>query len=208
MTMTLPAIEDLYPLSPTQQGLLFHSLYGPASGVYMVQVGFTVRGRLNLEAFCRAWQWLVQRHPVLRTAFTWDALEEPLQVVGRQATLPIDIQDWQTKPREAQAQELADWLERDRRQGFDLTAAPLMRLTILHLTPDTCRIIWSYHHLLLDGWSVPLLLRELLLGYQSFEQGQSANAGYPPPLPGLHRLAQTAGHRRRHPILAAAPPGH
>ena len=181
MTMTLPAIEDLYPLSPTQQGLLFHSLYGPASGVYMVQVGFTVRGRLNLEAFCRAWQWLVQRHPVLRTAFTWDALEEPLQVVGRQATLPIDIQDWQTKPREAQAQELADWLERDRRQGFDLTAAPLMRLTILHLTPDTCRIIWSYHHLLLDGWSVPLLLRELLLGYQSFEQGHPPTLDTPRP---------------------------
>jgi len=101
MTMTLPAVEDLYPLSPTQQGLLFHSLYGPASGVYVVQVGFTIRGRLNLDAFCRAWQWLVQRHPVLRTAFTWDSLEEPLQVVGRQATLPIDIQDWQTKSSEA-----------------------------------------------------------------------------------------------------------
>jgi len=176
MTMTLPAVEDLYPLSPTQQGLLFHSLYGPASGVYVVQVGFTVRGRLNLDAFCRTWQWLVQRHPVLRTAFTWDSLEEPLQVVGRRATLPIDIQDWQAKSREEQAQELADWLERDRRQGFDLSAAPLMRLTILHLTPDTYRILWTYHHLLLDGWSVPLLLRELLRGYPSFEQGN------PPPL--------------------------
>ena len=181
MTMTKPAVEDLYPLSPTQQGLLFHSLYGPDSGVYLVQVGFTVHGRLDLDAFGRAWQWLVQRHAVLRTAFTWESLAEPLQVVGRQATLPIDIQDWQAKSAVKQTQDLADWLERDRRQGFNLSAAPLMRLTILHLAPDTYRILWTYHHLLLDGWSVPLLLRELLTGYQSLTQGQPPTLAKPRP---------------------------
>ncbi|MDB9524396.1 amino acid adenylation domain-containing protein [Oscillatoria sp. CS-180] len=173
ITANRPAIEDLYPLSPTQQGLLFHSLYGPDSGVYVVQLGFTIRGEFNLEVFSRTWQWLVQRHPVLRTAFTWESLEEPLQVVGQKATLPIDHQDWRAKSPEAQDQELVAWLERDRRQGFDLSAAPLMRLAVLHLATDTYRIVWTYHHLLLDGWSVPLLLRELLMGYQAFEQGQT-----------------------------------
>ncbi|MEM9505278.1 MAG: condensation domain-containing protein, partial [Cyanobacteria bacterium P01_E01_bin.43] len=181
MTATIPAVEDLYPLSPTQQGLLFHSLYGPDSGVYVVQMGFTMRGTLNLETFCQAWQGLVQRHSVLRTAFTWESLAEPLQVVGRQATLPISIQDWQTKSPPDQAQALTAWLECDRRQGFDLSAAPLMRLTILQLAPDRYRVIWTYHHLLLDGWSVPLLLRELLVSYQALERGQTPALSTPRP---------------------------
>ncbi|MEL6762600.1 MAG: condensation domain-containing protein, partial [Cyanobacteria bacterium J06607_6] len=181
MTATIPAVEDLYPLSPTQQGLLFHSLYGPDSGVYVVQMGFTVRGTLNLETFCQAWQGLVQRHPVLRTAFTWESLAEPLQVVGRQATLPISIHDWQAKSPPEQTQALTDWLACDRRQGFDLSAAPLMRLTILQLAPDSYRVIWTYHHLLLDGWSVPLVLQELLVSYQALERGQTPALGTPRP---------------------------
>ncbi|MEB3357182.1 MAG: condensation domain-containing protein, partial [Synechococcales bacterium] len=181
MTMTMPAVEDLYPLSPTQKGMLFHSLYGPDSGVYVVQVSFTVRGNLNLDTFSHAWQWLVQRHPVLRTAFAWDSLEEPLQVVGQQATIPLHVHDWRHQLPQNQAQDLADWLMGDRRQGFDLSAAPLMRLTILHLAPNTYRIIWTYHHLLLDGWSVPLLLRELLLAYQAFDRGQTPVLDKPRP---------------------------
>ncbi|MEM6716590.1 MAG: condensation domain-containing protein, partial [Cyanobacteria bacterium P01_C01_bin.147] len=181
MTATMPAIEALYPLSPTQQGLLFHSLYGPDSGVYVVQLGFTVQGDLDLEAFRRAWHWLVQRHAVLRTAFTWESLEEPLQVVGLTAAPSISVHDWQGKSSQAWQRDLADWLVRDRRQGFDLSAAPLMRVAILQLAADTYRIVWTYHHLLLDGWSVPLVLRELLIGYQAFAEGQSPTLAAPHP---------------------------
>ncbi|MEO0408900.1 MAG: condensation domain-containing protein, partial [Cyanobacteria bacterium P01_A01_bin.135] len=174
-----PAVKDIYPLSPTQQGMLFHSLYGPDSGAYVVQVGFTVKGALDLEAFSQAWRWLVQRHGVLRTAFVWDSLEAPLQVVGQRAELHIALEDWQTQPDPQQA--LADWLAGDRRRGFDLSAAPLMRVTAFKLATDTHRIIWTYHHLLLDGWSVPLLLRELLVAYQAFEQGRSPALASPRP---------------------------
>jgi surfactin family lipopeptide synthetase C len=171
--MSRQAIEDIYPLSPTQQGMLFHSLYSPQSGVYVVQVGCTVRGVLDLQALAHAWQQLVQRHPVLRTAFVWTHLEEPLQVAGRQATVPLTYEDWRQHTREELPEELDVWMAQDRAQGFDLTSAPLMRLTIMQLSDNAYRMIWTYHHLLLDGWSASLLLQELLICYQATRRGQT-----------------------------------
>ena len=81
-------IEDVYTLSPLQEGLLFHSLYAPESDAYLQHLKFTVRGPLDVGGFERAWQRLVERHPILRTAFVWDKHEKPLQVVRRQVTLP------------------------------------------------------------------------------------------------------------------------
>ncbi|MEM1243167.1 MAG: condensation domain-containing protein, partial [Cyanobacteria bacterium P01_H01_bin.26] len=72
------SVQDIYPLSPTQQGMLFHNLYGPKTGVYVVQVGYTLKGELNHDAFDQAWQQLIERHTILRTAFVWDNLESPV----------------------------------------------------------------------------------------------------------------------------------
>ena len=81
-------VEDIYPLSPVQQGMLFHALYDPKAGVYLEQMTFTLHGDLNASAFQRAWQRIVERHPVLRTAFVWQGLEEPMQVVRQNVKLP------------------------------------------------------------------------------------------------------------------------
>ncbi|MBF2003026.1 MAG: non-ribosomal peptide synthase, partial [Synechococcales cyanobacterium M58_A2018_015] len=165
------AIVDIYPLSPLQQGMLFHSLLAPASGAYIVQVCFTLQGCLNQVAFAQAWQQALQRHPVLRTALVWEKLDQPLQVVGRQVTLPIEELDWQSVPVDVQQSRLATLLQGQRRQGFVLTRAPLMRLTVIQLQPAVHQVIWCYHHALLDGWSVPLLLQEVLTDYDCFAQG-------------------------------------
>src|SRR4029078_8551507 len=87
-------IEDAYPLSPMQQGILFHSLYTPQSGMYFQQMNFRLCGELNVAAFKQAWQRVVDRHPVLRTAFVWENLEQPLQVVGRRVGGPWEMLDW------------------------------------------------------------------------------------------------------------------
>ncbi|MEM9161535.1 MAG: amino acid adenylation domain-containing protein [Cyanobacteria bacterium P01_F01_bin.4] len=167
-------VQDIYPLSPTQRGILFHSLYG--AGVYVVQVGYTLRGNLNRDAFEQAWQQLIDRHTILRTAFVWDNLEAPVQVVGQRASLSISWLDWQGLKPTQQQQALANWLTTDRQQGFNLSAAPLMRLTVVQLTPERdssygpvseYRIIWTHHHILLDGWSLPALLREWIVYYQA-----------------------------------------
>ncbi|MEM9135972.1 MAG: condensation domain-containing protein, partial [Cyanobacteria bacterium P01_F01_bin.42] len=154
-TTAKPVVQDIYPLSPTQQGMLFHSLYEPNSGVYAVQVGLTLKGQINLELFSQAWQKVIGRHSTLRTAFVWDDLDAPLQVVGRQAELSIATLDWQSFSPDEQAQKLEQWLEGDRTRGFNLAHAPLMRVTLIQMEPEVYRLVWSYHHLILDGWSVP-----------------------------------------------------
>lgn len=144
-------IEDIYPLSPVQQGMLFHSLLAPASGVYVVQVSYEMHGSLDIAAFEQAWQQEVDRHPVLRTAFVWENLEKPLQVVGRYAKPLLEQHDWRTLSPEKQQQQLEALLQAERKQGFNLSKAPLMRLTLIQIGQDAYQFIWSYHYLLLDG---------------------------------------------------------
>src|SRR5215212_673595 len=92
--MKMNNVEDIYPLSPAQQGMLFHSLYAPESGVYLEQMSFRMSGALDLDAFERAWQQIVDRHAVLRTGIVWEELDEPLQVVERRVELPVSREDW------------------------------------------------------------------------------------------------------------------
>src|SRR5262249_11214641 len=121
-------IEAVYPLSPLQQGLLFHSLYLPAGGAYFEQV----RGRfvvpIDAGAFRDAWQFLVDRHDILRTAFVWQDLEEPVQVVGRKVRLPFTFEDWTHLPPQAQDARFEEYLRVDQERGYDLNRAPLMRV--------------------------------------------------------------------------------
>src|SRR3954471_12658682 len=91
-------VEDLYPLSPLQQGMLFHTLYSPGSGAYLEQLAMTLVGPVDPDAFQRAWQRVVDRHPVLRSGFVWEGVPQPLQVVLRQFELPFEYEDWSALP--------------------------------------------------------------------------------------------------------------
>jgi amino acid adenylation domain-containing protein/non-ribosomal peptide synthase protein (TIGR01720 family) len=165
-------VEDLYPLTPLQQGLLFHTLSAPRSGVYIEQVSCTLRGELAVDAFERAWQQLIMRHAILRTAFVWQELSEPLQIVFRQVKLPLDILDWRSRSIQQQEADLETFLYADRAQDFELDHPPLMRLTLVQLSKTHTQVIWTHHHLLLDGWSLSLLLQEVLACYEAEMQGQ------------------------------------
>jgi hypothetical protein len=170
--MKQESIEDIYELSPMQEGMLFHTLQAPRSGVYFEQFGFTLRGDLNVSAFRQAWQQVVHRHPVLRTSFHWKELGKSLQVVRKKVELPLVQQDWRELSPAQQEERLASFLRADRTQGFDLSRAPLMRLTLIQMAKDTYHLAWSYHHILLDGWSLPLVLKEIFAFYEAFCQGQ------------------------------------
>ncbi|HYN84432.1 MAG TPA: amino acid adenylation domain-containing protein [Pyrinomonadaceae bacterium] len=167
-------IEDIYPLSPLQEGILFHSLYTPRTGVYFVQTVFTLRGRLDLDALKNAWRRVIERHPVLRTFFIWERRERPLQVVRRRVALPWEEHDWRATPAGERAARLEEFLEADQRRGFELSSAPLTRLSYFLLDDDSHQIVWSFHHLLLDGWSIPLLLNEVLAVYEAERRGRAA----------------------------------
>ncbi|GCE23095.1 amino acid adenylation domain-containing protein [Dictyobacter kobayashii] len=161
-------IEQIYALSPLQQGLLFHALYTQQSGMYMVQEAFKLAGRLDLKAFTHAWQTLLERHTILRTAFAWEELDEPVQIVYTHSTPPITYLDWQMKTEEQQQQQFAQFLRADYQQDFDLQHAPLLRLAVMQLTEDSYYFVQSFHHLLLDGWSLSLLKQEFFACYTAY----------------------------------------
>ncbi len=170
--MTSDNIEDIYALSPLQRGLLFHTLYEPDVGIYVEQVSWTVEGEFRADTFRAAWERTVARHPILRTAFLWEELSEPVQLVYRDCRLPFEVLDWRSMAKEEQSARLNDWLSLDLRRGFDLSKPPLMRLGLIRLAPDEHYLVWTHHHLLLDGWSVPLLLREVFAFYDAMRRGE------------------------------------
>lgn len=165
-------IENIYPLSPTQQGILFHTLYAPKSGVYVVQSCYTFSKTLNIAAFKQAWQQVINQYPVLRTSFYWKQHKEPFQVVNRNVHLLWQQYDWQEFPISEQPKRLEAFLQADRQQGFDVSQAPLMRLTLTQVAKETYHFIWSSHHLILDGWSGALVLQQVFQAYEALCNGQ------------------------------------
>lgn len=170
--MTTDNIQDIYELSPIQKGILFHSLYAPELALYFIQFSYTLHGDLDLAAFDLAWQQVVARHTALRTSFYWENLDNPLQVVHRQIRVPLEQQDWQETPPDLQQQRLESFLKRDRQRGFDFSQPPLIRLTLIRLNSRTYQFVFSKHHLILDGWSSSLVLKEFVQIYTTLCQGQ------------------------------------
>lgn len=166
-------IEDIYPLAPLQHGLIFHSLYAPESSVYCIQLACRLRGKLNLAFFLQAWRQLLERHPVLRTRFYFKDREQPLQIIDKQARLPISEHDWRGIPMDQQQQRWQQVLADDHAKGFDFSRSPLMRLALARCSSDTHYFLWSYHHVLLDGWSAPLLINDVFTAYQALQRGDT-----------------------------------
>ncbi|WP_414542081.1 amino acid adenylation domain-containing protein [Nostoc sp. CCY0012] len=182
-------IQDIYELSPLQEGILFHSLYAPESAVYFVQLCYSLKGNFNVVAFEEAWQEVVNRHSVLRTAFYWEELEKTLQVVHKEVKIALIQHDWRDINPNEHSQKLQGFLESDRlrpAQGdcaertaggnrtcnFDLTQPCLMRLNLIRCNDDFYYFVWSKHHLILDGWSTALVLKQVVENYQSICQGK------------------------------------
>jgi amino acid adenylation domain-containing protein len=152
-------VEDVYPLSPMQQGMLFHTVLDPQAGDYLTQLTGAIDGRATLDAFRNAWHEVIRRHAVLRTGFVWETLDQPLQVVHREAEMPCEEHDWRGQSDIEGA--FKNFLADDRAAGFDLSSPPLMRLTVFEVDEERYRFVWTHHHLLLDGWSLPLVMQEL-----------------------------------------------
>src|SRR5262245_23174605 len=152
-TMNSNNIEMIDELSPMQQAMLFHSLMAPGSGVYVLQTSLRLTGRLDLPAFERAWRSLVARHSVLRTAFFWEDLETPRQVAFQEVALRVERASWRGLGAKEQQERLSSYLEADRERGFELSEAPLLRLTLFELGEDVHQLVWTQHHLASDGWS-------------------------------------------------------
>jgi len=179
--MSKENIEAIYELSPMQEGMFFHSQFAPQSGVYFQQLSCTLEGQLHIDAFQRAWQRVVDRHAILRTAFVSKRLDKPLQIVSKHVNLEIETHDWRNLSHDAQAQQLEDFLREDKQRGFDLSRAPLMRLFLIRLTDELYQFVWSHSNMLLDGWSLFLVIKEVFEFYDAFRKGGTHTLPAPAP---------------------------
>ncbi|WP_240490948.1 condensation domain-containing protein, partial [Amycolatopsis vancoresmycina] len=170
------AVEDVYPLTPLQAGMVFHTLLDDGSPAYFEQVRIRLAGVADPAALAAAWQRVVDRTPVLRTRLVWTGVEEPVQVVDRAATLPVGHHDWRDLSPADRETALQEVLAADRAVPFDLTRAPLTRLTIAALPGDEVDLVWTSHHVLFDGWSSAQVFAE------ACEQYAAATAGVRPAL--------------------------
>lgn len=155
--MTLENVEDIFPLTPVQEGLLFHCLSTP--GLYLEQFDCVLEGALDGERLRRAWHEVLACHQALRSLCLWEGLDEPLQVVRQTCRL-----DWTAE--DSPPQDWAGHLAEDRRRGLDLGAAPVMRVALFRLEEERHRLLWTFHHLFLDAWSRDLVWRDVWAAYR------------------------------------------
>jgi amino acid adenylation domain-containing protein/non-ribosomal peptide synthase protein (TIGR01720 family) len=176
-----PKLESIYLLSPMQQGMLFHSLYAPKSGVYFQQISLNLKGNVNVVALKNAWQKVVDRNSILRSLCVWENRPIPLAVVLKQVNLPWTYLDWRGLSPTQQQQQLEQLLLTEREQGFQLNSVPLMRCTLVQLSKDTFNFIWNFHHILMDGWCLPIIFKEVIAFYESEIQGKTCDLDSPRP---------------------------
>ena len=163
-------LQDLYPLSPVQQGMLFHAEREADHGnpgVYFHQSLFRLIGHCAVSTMRAAWSNVARRHAVLRASFHQNRLEQPLQAVQAEVSIPWTFLDWSGLSEQDRAEALVRFRRADRERGFRLDQAPLLRFALIRERPDAHLLVWSHHHLLLDGWSLPLVVGDAFAFYRA-----------------------------------------
>ncbi|TMC15076.1 MAG: amino acid adenylation domain-containing protein, partial [Chloroflexi bacterium] len=179
----LPAdVEDAYPLTMQQAGTVFHSQYDPASAVYHDIVSYHLAMPLNYELLQTALEQLAAGHPMLRTSFDLHSFSEPLQLIHRRVTIPLQCQDLRGLSPQEQDERLRAWFEEEKSRPFVWTQAPLLRFQLHLRSESTCQLTLSWHHAVLDGWSAASLMTELMQIYLALLSGSHASCAAPPVL--------------------------
>jgi amino acid adenylation domain-containing protein len=165
-------VEDVYPLAPMQQGMLFHTLAEPGSGVYVEQIRLGLEG-LDADCFRRAWEAVFARFTALRTSIVGSGRRQPAQVVRRRVDLPWREHDLRDLATQAERSARIDaFLREDGARGFTLQEPTLVRLDLFRTGAASHELVWTLHHLVLDGWSGSLVLRDVLACYRALRRGE------------------------------------
>jgi amino acid adenylation domain-containing protein/non-ribosomal peptide synthase protein (TIGR01720 family) len=167
------SIQDIYPLSPMQEGMLFHALYDDSSGAYFQQISYRLQGELDLELVENSLNRLFERYDILRTLFVHHELKRPMQIVLSEQQVEFHYQDLRSPaPGKEKKQALEDIKETDRQRSFVLDTDCLMRVTVCQTAAREYEFIWSYHHILMDGWCLTILIAEFFEIYNSYRQNR------------------------------------
>ncbi len=158
-------IEDAFPLSPMQQGMVLHTLLEPGSGMYLMQDQYRIDAPLDPERFVAAFRRVLAKHAALRVSF-WQREDELLQIVHRDIGHAVSYLDWRGRTPEEQERELERLLAEERAQGFDMWKGPLLALRLVQLSEGTFYYVESHHHVLMDDWCRSLLLVDFFAEYE------------------------------------------
>jgi amino acid adenylation domain-containing protein len=189
------AEEEPDGLAPIQRHMLAVTRRRPQPGLYVMQSAYPLPGDLDEKAFREAWQWLFDRHPILRTSYRDADSEQPRPVLADHVDAPVDFRDLRGRTPAEQEQLVLAELEDLRLQGFALDSAPLLRLKCYRLTDDEGLMVQLHHYSLLDAWSCARLYTELLTAYPAFAAGEQPDLPAPPPS-GLHAVRLSGRERR------------
>ncbi len=166
-------LKDIYPLSPLQEGMLYHKIYEDKSAAYLEQISFTINGGLDIGKFRQSWNELFMRHDVFRTVFVYKGTPEPLQIVLKERMADFRFEDLSSYKGNEQESYIKQQKQMILENGFDLSKDVLMKVTVLKLGDETFKLLWSYHHIVMDGWCLGIVLGELFETYKALSEGVS-----------------------------------
>lgn len=165
-------VQKVYNLSPMQEGMLFHSLLEEESLTYFEQISFILKGSLELKLFEESLNHLVQRYDILRTNFIHVGVKKPQQVVLKNRRFNIHFEDISTLNENEMYEIIHTYQVRDKDKKFDLTKDMLMRIAVFKTGIESHKIIWSFHHILMDGWCIGIFFKELFQIYSHFKKNE------------------------------------
>ncbi len=173
-------IEDVYPLTPMQEGMLLHTLLEPGTGLYYMQDRYRINSELDPQRFAEAWQAVIARHEALRASFCWNVGEEMLQVIHKPGSTPIEYLDWSDIAETEQEPKLQALLKTEREAGFDLLNQAPFHLRLIRVGAARYWFMMSNHHILIDAWCRSLLMNDFFEIYSALGEGREAQLAVPP----------------------------
>jgi amino acid adenylation domain-containing protein/non-ribosomal peptide synthase protein (TIGR01720 family) len=165
-------IEDLYPLSPMQNGLLSTAIRFNGPDPYLRQNLFELKGNIKPDFIKQAWQAVMGNEPMLRTGFIWENISKPLQFILKDLRIDWSEHDWQELPENSQKNKIQELINLDYEKSFDLQHPPLVRLNLIKLEPQRYWLLWSIHHILVDGWCSSILIKKFVTAYEQLNAQQ------------------------------------
>jgi fengycin family lipopeptide synthetase D len=163
-------IKDIYILSPMQEGMLFHSLLDNESSAYFEQTVLSIKGDLEIGYIEKSLNRLIERYDILRTVFIYKKVERPIQVVMKERNANIHFNDITNLPEEDKETFIENFKREDRKKGFDLAKDIPISLSVIKTGIDSYKIIWSFHHIIMDGWCLGIIIKEFLEIYQALKK--------------------------------------
>lgn len=164
-------LQSIYPLSPLQHGILFHYIKDKTSDAYFQQDEFQISGYIDQKIFAESWQYLIRRYDILRTNFVYQKLQTPRQIVFKEKDQAILFEDLREIAKDKQDIYLNKFKELDRQKGFDLTKGHLMRVAVFQVSDQEYTIIWSHHHIIMDGWCRGIIFKDFFSIYGLLKSG-------------------------------------